>query len=254
MPDRGSSRESSFRWSESECRAIAGALEECQAFEIDLSGAVTRWIAGSPSDAESGARQFSDFFTERDRDRGWPQRMLDWARSAQRCKDEGWRLRHREQRFWAEHVIAAIRDDSGSVTGFANLLFDADRRLSAEKALQEADRRILEYQRIARLGSFEWDAARDEFLVTPEVFRILGLARPPARTADFASIRAADLLGVFEPASIAAWDAVKFSSSPERFNAGLTGARYVEIRSEPLVDREGNVIRRMGTIQELPVD
>jgi PAS domain-containing protein len=234
-----------------EIAALAHALEECQVFEVDGEGIVTRWIAGAAEsrdaqDAGTTPEHFSTFFTDRDRERGWPARMLEWARSEGRCKDEGWRLRSGGQRFWAEHVMAAIRDERDNVTGFIHILFDADRRWAAERAVEEADRRILEYQRVAQLGSFEYDPAEDRFLVTPEVLRVMNLSGPPAGTADFIPVPAAILLGNATP------------EDRERFRAGApqswilrAASRSVHVRCVPVTDRAGAVVRAMGTMQDV---
>ena len=233
-----------------EIAALAHALEECQVFEVDVDGMVTRWIAGAAGwrdaqDAGTTPEHFSMFFTDRDRERGWPARMLAWARSEGRCKDEGWRLRSGGQRFWAEHAIAAIRDERG-VTGFIHILFDADRRWAAERAVEEADRRILEYQRVAQLGSFEYDPAEDRFLVTPEVLRVMKLSGPPASTADFVPVPAAILLGNAAP------------EDRERFRAGTpqswvlrAAGQAVHVRCVPVRDRAGAMVRVMGTMQDV---
>jgi PAS domain-containing protein len=226
-----------------EFAALERALEECLVFAVDVQGMVTTWIAGRAAEPTPG--DFAMFFTDRDRDRGWPARMLEWARTEGRCKDEGWRVRG-GQRFWAEHVISAIRDERHSVTGFINILFDADRRWAAERAVEEADRRILEYQRIARLGSFEYDAAEDQFLVTPEILRILNLPVASAGTANFIPVPAAILLDGAAPA-----DRERFRTDEPRDWILRVGGQSIHVRCVPVTDRAGAVVRTMGTMQEI---
>jgi PAS domain-containing protein len=234
-----------------EFTSLIHALEECQVFQVDSSGVLTAWIAGTGGGTDLMGRHFSLLFTARDRERGWPERMLEWARSASRVKDEGWRLRSDEQRFWAEHVIAVIREEDGEVRGFMNILFDADRRLAAERAVHEADRRILEYQHIAQLGSYEFDPASGRYLVTPEILRIVGLPAQQTGTADFVPIPAEALFRGASAEDMERILAAQESGAPASLTIRMDGPRYVQVRSEPVRDREGNVVRWIGTIQDV---
>ncbi len=238
-----------------ESAALSQALEDCLVFYTDLTGAVTRWVAG----AHSAGQHYAAFFTAWDQARGWPERMLEWARSSPRVKDEGWRLRGDDQRFWAEHVIAPVRDSAGELTGFAHAIFDSDRRLNAERAVTEADRRILEYQHIAELGTFEVDPSTGDFLVTPETLRIMGLVEAsgeaPAGTADFVPLPAKELFQHVHSDDVARLYFAPQSPQPVRIRIRIarTGGemRTVELRSHPIQDREGVVVRRLGTIQDV---
>jgi PAS domain-containing protein len=249
-----------FPMNDFEYNALISALDECQIFATDVNGIITRWIGGprpvdSTSDGELLDRHFSLFFTARDRDRRWPNRMLEWASGASRIKDEGWRLRAGEERYWGEHVITAVRDAHGQITGFMNVIFDADRRLAAERAVHEADRRIFEYQRVAELGTFEVDPATGNFLVTPETLRILGHATPPTETADFIPIPSGELFKNIHGDDNARLYFAPQSMQPTRIRIRIVNpngeTRHLELRSHPVTDREGIVVRRMGTLQDV---
>jgi PAS domain-containing protein len=248
-----------------EFSALLNALEECQVFQTDPYGIITRWISGPPlgaSHSSSSAseedlldRHFSLFFTARDRDRGWPDRMLEWVRTASHVKDEGWRLRAGEERFWGEHALSVIREAAGETVGIMHIIFDASRRLSAERALHEADRRILEYQQVAELGTFEVDPSTGDFLVTPETLRLMEIAAPLSHTADFIPISSRELFQHIHPDDNARLYFAPQSLHPVRIRIRVVkcdgGLRHVELRSQPVMDREGVVVRRMGTLQDV---
>jgi PAS domain-containing protein len=240
--------------SEAEIEALLRALQDCAVFEVDEHGDVTRWFVGGASQAQAGSA-FASLFTARDRDRGWPRRMLAWARQASVCKDEGWRLREGEQRFWSEHVIAAISDQAGEPRGYMNVLFDASRRLASERAVSEADRRILEYQRIARLGSFEYDPYEGRYLVTPEVLYLLGVAEGSSGTADFIPFTADALLKRLTAEEAARFQEAAASEGgtllPVTAQQAGDHAGVLHIRTEAVRDREGQVLRYVGTIQDV---
>ncbi|MCB9077943.1 MAG: GAF domain-containing protein [Anaerolineaceae bacterium] len=52
---------------------------------------------------------------------------------------------------------------------------DIDRRQHIEQALKESERRLVETQKLAQLGSWEFDVASDKFTWSEEMFRITGL-------------------------------------------------------------------------------
>jgi len=241
-----------------EFAALLHALEGCQIFQIDPHGRFVRWIAGARGNAAASEplpHDFSSFFTERDRARGWPEKMLEWSREQSRCRDEGWRLRAGEERFWAEHIIATIRDDHDEVSGFMNVLFDANQHLATERAVHEADRRILEYQLVAEIGAFEVDPSTGHFLVTPEILRIMGVASTPRDTADFIPIPSKELFQHVHPDDATRLYFAPQSPQPVRILIRVIPPgeplRRLELRSHPIQDREGLVVRRMGTIQDV---
>src|SRR4029077_5060922 len=72
-----------------------------------------------------------------------------------RFEDEGWRVRKDGTRFWASVIIAAIRDESGTLIGFAKVTRDlTERRLAEEKReaeRHEAERVLRESEEMFRL-------------------------------------------------------------------------------------------------------
>src|SRR5678815_5393219 len=54
------------------------------------------------------------------------------------------------------------------------ILRDITERLAAEEALRERREQLSEAQRVAKVGSWEWDAATDVVTWSEEMFRIMG--------------------------------------------------------------------------------
>jgi len=90
---------------------------------------------------------------------GFPQHELEVAARVGRFEDEGWRIRKDGSRFWANVVITALRDETGTLVGFAKVTRDLTERraaedqarhLAAEQAARaEAERRGEELQALS---------------------------------------------------------------------------------------------------------
>ena len=92
-------------------------------------------------------KDFSVFYTEEERQAGHPKRLLETALRDGRYEEENWRVRKDGTRFWASVIITAIRNESGTLIGFAKVTRDlSERRLAEEQ--REAERH--EAERVLR--------------------------------------------------------------------------------------------------------
>ncbi len=98
---------------------------------------------------------FSRFFTQEDIDRGRPAELLRLAATRGRVEEEGWRVRKDGSRFWANVMLTAIRDDTGTITGYAKVTRDFTDRKRAEEAvmLQLSSALLGQYGRAQAAGS-----------------------------------------------------------------------------------------------------
>jgi PAS domain S-box-containing protein len=140
-------------------------------FVLDPTGHVATWNIGaerlkgySPSDIIGS--HFSRFYPPEDIESRKPWRELEVAKRDGRVEDEGWRLKKDGTRFWANVVITALRDESGTLVGFAKVTRDLTERRRAElKAIDDA-RRLAEVE-AANKAKAEFLAAMSHELRTP---------------------------------------------------------------------------------------
>lgn len=116
------------------------AVKDYAIFMLDTQGNVLNWNAGAERlkgyrAEEIIGKHFSCFYTEEDLNAGKPHDELKKAASKGRVEDFGWRVRKDGNRFWADVIITALRDDSGKLRGFSKVTRDITRRKKDEEAL-----------------------------------------------------------------------------------------------------------------------
>ncbi|NML31885.1 PAS domain-containing sensor histidine kinase [Paraburkholderia antibiotica] len=138
------------------------AMQDYAIFMLDTAGRVTSWNPGAQrikgyAPADIIGRHFSTFYTPEDIAADKPARELEIAAAEGRVEDEGWRVRRDGSRFWANVVISAVHDASGTLLGFAKVTRDltermrlADLERANEVSTQVQIARENEQKRIAR--------------------------------------------------------------------------------------------------------
>ena len=124
---------------------------------LDPEGRVTNWNLGAERikqyrPAEIVGQHFSRFYTEEDRDAGEPQRALETAAREGRFEKEGWRVRKNGSRFFAHVVIDAIRDETGTVLGFAKITRDITERREIQQKLDRTREALRQSQKMEAIG------------------------------------------------------------------------------------------------------
>jgi PAS domain S-box-containing protein len=165
ITERQQAREA-LRESERHLRLLVSGVTDYALFMLDRDGKVTSWNAGGErikgyTAEEIIGRHFSCFYTDAARAAGRPARALNIAETTGRYEEEGWRVRKDGSFFWASVVIDPIRDDDGTLIGYAKITRDISERRESQLALERVQRQLAESQKMDALGQLTGGVAHD---------------------------------------------------------------------------------------------
>jgi PAS domain S-box-containing protein len=155
-----------LRRSEEQFRLLVQSVTDYAIFMLDPEGRVTSWNAGAERikgyrPEEIIGEHFSRLYTEEDRKNGAPQRTLTIAAREGKYGNEAWRVRKDGSYFWASVVVDPIRDESGTVIGFAKITRDITEQMQAQRALEQAQQALMQSQKMNAIGQLTGGVAHD---------------------------------------------------------------------------------------------
>jgi PAS domain S-box-containing protein len=126
---------------------LVNAVTDYAIYMLEPTGHIATWNPGARrfKGYEAGeiiGRHFSTFFTEEDKAADLPGRILRTAAEEGRFESEGWRVRKDGTRFWAQVVVDPIRDEDGTLLGYAKITRDITDRRARERALYDSEQRF----------------------------------------------------------------------------------------------------------------
>ncbi|HEX6438686.1 MAG TPA: PAS domain S-box protein [Candidatus Binatia bacterium] len=140
-----------LRQSEERFQILIDSIQDYAIYILDPEGFVISWNSGAVrikgySAQEIVGQHFSRFYTRDEIRIDKPRQNLAIAAETGKYEDEGLRMRKDGSLFWANVLITAIRDSSGTLTGFAKVVRDVTERRASEQ-------RLYENERLATLGT-----------------------------------------------------------------------------------------------------
>ena len=144
-------------------------------------------------------------------------------------------------------------EDVETVEQFAAMVMDLVARKRAEEQVLQANARLIEAQRIARLGDWDYDVLADRITWSEQVYAIVGLD-PASGTRGYRDLHRlfhADDLPIFEGAmqqALAGGEVPEFGLRVVRPDGEI---RHVWSTGKTASDASGRVTRVFGTIQDI---
>ncbi len=173
--------EASLRASEERLRLLLESVRDYAIYMLDADGHVRSWNAEARhikgyTEAEILGQHFSRFYTPEDVAAGKPEAALRAAVTDGKFEEENWRVRKDGSRFWADVMITAVRDDRGTLLGFAKVTRDLTERKRAEQALRASEERFRILAVTANDAILSADARGNITYFNPGAERIFGYA------------------------------------------------------------------------------
>jgi PAS domain S-box-containing protein len=154
---------------------------------------------------------------------------------------------------WVSHLSGPLRNTAGEIIGVIATVRDITEYKKSEDSLRQSEANLANAQRIAHLGSWEWNIAEDKLTWSDETCRIAGVPRQAFRgTYD-------ELRKAIHPADWAAVNKAvheclgrkRFYNIDHRIVRPDGTERVVHEQGEVICDESGKPIRMVGTVLDI---
>jgi PAS domain S-box-containing protein len=146
-----------------------------------------------------------------------------------------------------------LRDAQGQPYAICGIITDITERKWAEESLRQKERELLEAQRLAGVGSWKWDARKDEVTWSEELYRIAGLdpKLPAPSYKEIPQFYTPESWERLQPAvEKALRDGASYELDLEVVRSDGT-TRWVRTRGEAMGDTTGRIVGLRGTAQDI---
>ena len=108
---------------------LVESVRDYSIYVIDVEGLIATWNKGAKAikgyEAEEIiGKPYAIIFTPEDQASGRPARLLAEVTQTGSARDEGWRMRKDGSRIWCTAVLTALRNEDGTLLGFAKITQD----------------------------------------------------------------------------------------------------------------------------------
>ena len=158
--------------SEERFRLLVEGVKDYAIFMLDVGGHVATWNLGAQrikgyEAQEIVGKHFSIFYTDEDLQRGHPDEVLRVATADGQYGEEGLRVRKDGSTFWANVLITALRDEEGTLRGFAKVTRD----MTARKAAEDRERLLIREQAARKQATNILESISDAFFSVDHEWR-----------------------------------------------------------------------------------
>ncbi len=184
----------------------------------------------------------------------WNAHFHDSRREMEKQEIEFRIMRKDGEMRWIEHICHPVLTKQGKFLGFRASNRDITRRKVTEEALQKSERNLLEAQRIAHLGYWDWNILSNELHWSDEVYRIFGLTpREFGATYDafIESVHSEDRKAVKNAVNKSLTDPEAKYSIEHRVVRPDGLERIVHERGEVTFNNDGSPVRMIGIVHDI---
>ena len=153
---------------------------------------------------------------------------------------------------WVERNSRAYFNDQGKILRINGMVADVTERKTAEEELRRRDAALAESQRLARIGSWQWDPETDTVTWSTELYRIVGL-EPHLPAVSYQEHGKLYVPESWQRLQKAVEEALRHGTPYELDleMIRIDGARlWVVARGEVQCDTSGRVLGLRGTVQD----
>ncbi len=135
-------RNDALQKSEERYQRMISEVEDYAIILLNDEGQIQNWNAGAQkikgySSDEVLGKSFRIFYTEEDRAKNLPEKLLNEARTKGKALHEGWRVRKDGSVFWGSIVITTLHSSDGTVLGYSKVTRDLTERKLAEDKMKK---------------------------------------------------------------------------------------------------------------------
>ncbi len=166
---------------------------------------------------------------------------------------EYWLRRHDGEYRWILDVGVPRFNQDGSFAGYIGIGVDVTERKRTEEALHDRERELTEAQRLAGVGSWQWEPRTDTVIWSKELYHLMGIdpTVPAPSYKEHARLFAAES---WERLQRAVQGALQTGTSYEldlEVVRSESIAKWEIARGEPVRDKSGQIIGLRGTVQDI---
>jgi PAS domain S-box-containing protein len=154
---------------------------------------------------------------------------------------------------WFSASYSPHRNASGGIVGVIAMIRDVSDRVRAEEVIRARERQLAEAQRIAQLGSWEWDVPSDTVFWSDELCRICGIHPETAPTnleSVLLLVHLEDRAMVEREVRTAVRD-VRPIAFDARFSRPSGPPRVLQARGRVVSDESGNPLKLVATAHDI---
>lgn len=132
---------------EEQLRLMISSVKDYSIIMLDPEGRVSSWNEGARrlkgyEETEILGKSIEVFYLPEDVAAGKPAALLNLVREKSVAEDENWRVRKDGSRFFADVILTALHDPSGSLIGFSKVTRDITERKQAQLEQQRLNRSL----------------------------------------------------------------------------------------------------------------